>query len=338
MNTDVTKRGVYFFSNSSTFSYAATCLADGLNQLGVPVFANIAYKEPLISEFAFENTADLAAREQALCMVVDLQNCYSYCNQVVKFEPMHARMFLLCMADEVSTFCADGVESLLAAHENRFWKLHGVRMPIGFGLSSVMIQQTADLNPDLPRVEQFLHSFRPSLNQSVRACLELALMPKLSAHIPVHRELTRQGGRWDMAYYDLLRTSRGCLAYGGTFVQDLSCNDFLMQNEQIRRFAGCVTRQMDTVVLRWDSWRFWESLVSGCVTLQLDFDLYGFELPVMPENWKHYIGIDLANMDTFLERMMDERARLPEIAWCGREWALTHYSPQAVAQRFLALL
>lgn len=78
-----------------------------------------------------------------------------------------------------------------------------------------------------------------------------------------------------------------------------------------------------------------ESLISGCVTIHLDFDRYGFQLPVMPQNWRHYIGIDLANVKQDVERIMDEWNRMGEISLNGRMWSLEHYSPVAVAKRFL---
>lgn len=55
----------------------------------------------------------------------------------------------------------------------------------------------------------------------------------------------------------------------------------------------------------------------------------------MPENWKHYVGIDLATIKQDVERIMDEWEKMEEIAANGRLWALEHYSPLAVARRFL---
>jgi hypothetical protein len=39
-------RGMFFLSDSNSFSFAATCLADGLSQLGIPIHANISYHNP----------------------------------------------------------------------------------------------------------------------------------------------------------------------------------------------------------------------------------------------------------------------------------------------------
>ncbi len=327
-------RGVYFISDSSSFSYAATCLADGLSLLGIPIFANLDYAEPLITDFCFVRSSDPHERSRSACVVVDLQDTRQYLHQIVRFEPPHPSTFLLCMQDDASAFCANGITAILAAHENRLWKPQGVRIPIGFGLSSAMIRKNSALSATQPRVERILYNFRPSLNQHLRAALDLTLLPRLERQFTVHRDQTNPG-RWNDEYYNLLGSSLGCLAYGGTFGQNLSSNAYLMKNERFRTFMGCIDIQRDPVVLRWDSWRFWESLVCGCLTIHLDFEQYGFELPVMPINWQHYVGLDLASLEQDLERMMDERIRLQEIGWNGRQWVIENYSPQAVAKRFV---
>jgi hypothetical protein len=91
-------------------------------------------------------------------------------------------------------------------------------------------------------------------------------------------------------------------------------------------------------VVQFDSWRFWESLAAGCLTLHVDLDKYGCSFPVQPENWKHYVGFDLRHIDQDIRRLKDSRSRLEEIALAGREWAVTHYSPRAVAERFLNMM
>ena len=88
-------------------------------------------------------------------------------------------------------------------------------------------------------------------------------------------------------------------------------------------------------ILQWDSWRLWESLAAGCVTFHLDFEKYGIYLPVMPENWQHYIGIDLDNVKATIDRIADEPEILEKIALAGRRWAMENYSPVPTASRFL---
>jgi hypothetical protein len=90
--------------------------------------------------------------------------------------------------------------------------------------------------------------------------------------------------------------------------------------------------------VQWDSFRFWEALCAGCVAFNIDLDRYGVRLPVFPRNWVHYIGIDLDHIDNCIERIHFEPNILERIAKDGRSWALDHYSPAAVARRFLRLI
>lgn len=91
-------------------------------------------------------------------------------------------------------------------------------------------------------------------------------------------------------------------------------------------------------VIQWDSWRFWETLALGSVPIHIDLEKYGVELPIMPENWKHYIGIDLDDINFAIEKLIDDKETIYEIARNGEQWALENYSPKASAKHFLELL
>lgn len=126
------------------------------------------------------------------------------------------------------------------------------------------------------------------------------------------------GQRHHPAYYQRLTKSAACAAFGGCVVPDNEGQNFHAE--------------------WWDSWRFWESLVAGCVTFHIDFDKYGVNLPVMPENWKHYIGIDLDNMQATVDRLVEEPEILERISIAGRHWAIENYSPVPTALRFLEIV
>lgn len=87
--------------------------------------------------------------------------------------------------------------------------------------------------------------------------------------------------------------------------------------------------------VQWDSFRAWESWAAGCTNLNIDLDAYGPVLPVMPENWKHYIGVDLERPETALQRIQDEPSVLERVAKDGQQWAMENYSPKRMAERFL---
>jgi hypothetical protein len=69
--------------------------------------------------------------------------------------------------------------------------------------------------------------------------------------------------------------------------------------------------------------------------MHIDLAKYGVELPVMPVNWKHYIGVDLNNIRQTVERIIEEKDLIYKIAKEGNEWCMTNYAPQASAKRFL---
>ncbi|GGA40194.1 hypothetical protein CYANOKiyG1_58410 [Okeania sp. KiyG1] len=126
------------------------------------------------------------------------------------------------------------------------------------------------------------------------------------------------GKRHHPEYYQRLIKSVACAAFGGCLTPDNNCQKFYAE--------------------WWDSWRFWESLAAGCVTFHIDFDKYGVNLPVMPENWKHYIGINLDNMQATVEHLIEEPEILERISIAGRQWAIKNYSPVPTALRFLAIV
>jgi len=58
----------------------------------------------------------------------------------------------------------------------------------------------------------------------------------------------------------------------------------------------------------------------------------------MPENWRHYVGIDLDNMQDTVDRIADDPGILEKISAEGRQWAIENYSPVPTALRFLEML
>lgn len=331
---EMVQKGLFFLSDSSTFSYAATCLADGLNQLGIPIRANIDYHDPLISDFAFAASPPPESSEDVAGVVVNILETMPLHNQLVRFIPPHPRTVIHCMHDNSGEICFPELTAF-CTHESNLRDVAGRRIPIAFGISSAMLRQSQLLLTDPSRRNRcFLANFRPSEGQSLRASLDLAFIPSLKEYFEVDTNLVGTG-RWGDDYYRHLVHQFGCLAYGGFFSQDLLRNDWFRSIEPLNTFLRHTRYHQDTVVLRWDSWRFWESLAFGCVTVHLDFERYGFALPVMPENWKHYIGLNMADLRRDVERLHTERERLPEIAHEGRKWALQHYSPVAVARRFM---
>jgi hypothetical protein len=300
--------------------YGASCLAQGLHALGVPVFSNV----PL-------PPAALGAIERPgphVYVFTVSQRAYGgELLKAIEAFPAAHKVFL-STADITGNMITPPRIPALMAHENRFRRMQGRRFPWAFGLSNEILAASSAPLPFDQRQEVVIRNFRPSGNQAVRNVLDLALVGHLARHLAIDRTV-------DADHLPRLGRSLGCLAYGGYFDESPLLNEDLARDPAVKNFYELVTYVHPTVILRWDSWRFWESLASGCLTFHLDFEKYGFDLPVLPRAWEHYVPIDLADPVGTVEALMAQRSRWAEIAAHGRDWARTQYSPEAVARRLL---
>jgi hypothetical protein len=164
---------------------------------------------------------------------------------------------------------------------------------------------------------------------------------------PVERLLWEQTGhRFSASYYARVKSAQAVSCFCGELVPPLPWRDpsTLLRGgnkaklrRKFYRFLAAFDPRPERIV-QWDSFRFWETLAAGSVAFHLDLDRYGVTLPVMPQNWVHYIGIDLDRPAAAIERLRADPDQLATIAANGRAWALEHYSPRATATRFLSLL
>jgi hypothetical protein len=319
------KNGIYFAIHDQPFDrfhYATGCLIDGLKILGVPVFCNCPIPDmevrgfdPLAYDLYVFNITERSASGPLLPFV----------------EKFHRKeKILLSMADNVSTIFPSGDFVSLMTHENRYLRFAGNRLPWAFGISTEILQATKSPPEFDQRQFGVLRNFRPSNNQDVRNFMDLSFVECLEKYMPIDRTIGDD-------HFDRLLNKTACLAYGGAVIADMLPNGYFAQNESYKYLRERSDFKQPLAVLRWDSWRFWESLAAGCLTFQLDFEKYGFLLPEMPVAWEHYIPIDMADPVGSVNRFMDSRSRWAEIAHGGREWALNHYSPMACALRLLEI-
>lgn len=154
---------------------------------------------------------------------------------------------------------------------------------------------------------------------------------------------SQTGGRFSRSYYERLKASQCVACFCGELIPPMPWRDpqqYLVggNKAKLKRMFFEGLGRIDPRPPRsvqWDSFRFWESLAAGCAAFNIDLDHYGVEIPVMPENWKHYIGVDLARPQKVIERLRDEPEILGKVAASGKEWAMQHYSPRRMAQRLL---
>lgn len=261
------------------------------------------------------------------CYLVDISSN----NTFIPFEGVDPAPIGYITTSDIGSFCEiPSPHILFAAHDSHAAVKPGTRVPIAFGLVDRLAKNSAGTIPVHEREQVVLDTFRPTLQQGVRALLELAFIPALEKRMPINRVNVPPRD-----YYAALSNSALCLAYGGDFYSPIMKNDWFKKN-QPDLYAHHTFDHIDSAaVLRWDSWRFWEALAAGCAVVHLNFEAYRFNLPVMPEAWKHYIPIDLASPSASAEEIWQRRSEWSAIAKAGQEWAFEHYTPTPTTERIL---
>ncbi len=328
--SDQLAKGVYFVSPEGILTHNAGCLIEGLLDLGVPVYTNA--KEltsrqvsmPLKGRDLTDFHADLQTGYATYIVDITLSNSY------VPLDGIEDSRVSYLNTSDTSVFCRVPDSFLLfLTHENRFADKGGRRQPITFGPSNWLIAQTETLVDYSGREDRILRNFRPTLSQGVRALLDLSFEPLLAKQASIDSTLYTPGD-----YLAALKTSSACLAYGGDFYAPIMHSDWFAKHQNDVFDQHTFKRiDRDALVLRWDSWRFWEALVSGCIAIHLDFEKYGFDLPVLPEAWIHYAPIDLDNIEQFVEELFDRKSEWSSISDLGRKWAIENYAPKPAAER-----
>ncbi len=155
--------------------------------------------------------------------------------------------------------------------------------------------------------------------------------------------------RHSLPYYKVLTESLGFLTFGGyyemkpyyyepyTLMQKAARKLYYLRYKQIKKRGEDFSKMV--FIFQQDSFRFWETLYSGAVSINIDLDFWNFMLPENPISGKQYLGISSVigkNFDKSLNRMSEEE--LKKIGQKGRQWVFENYSPKAQAQRVLDYL
>jgi hypothetical protein len=327
-------KAVYFHAAGGPLTHNSGCLAEGMMDLGIPVKLSTPQitSRPVSMPLKGVDLAPLVSEPYAgfAGYIADI----SHTNQFMPFEGIQGRLAYLNQSDIASFSRIPDTHLLFAAHENAFASKGGRRHPIAFGLSKGLIAATEQRPAFGKRKRSALRNFRATLNQGLRALLDISYVPALARHMPIDNAILAPP-----AYLDAMLNTTVCLAYGGDFYAPIKGNDWFKKNDPATAALHDFQRlDAPAVVLRWDSFRLWESFAAGCLTVHLDFDKYGFALPVKPVAWQHYVPIDLDNIAGSVAQMLDREKEWETIAAQGRAWAVAHYAPQPTAVRVLSTM
>ena len=360
------------FEDKREYPHMAIALGEGLKKLGIELYSNENFWqiEPNCSEYLFKYDPNIEPED---CSIIVFNHEW-FCSGDKNFPEklLHSdKKYLTVLLDNFESNKGYRHLSFTPEFSRKFdfiFKAHcGSKfnypdncIPWAFGLSERILKETNNTLDFQARKKELIINYRSScfrrfgkkidLTHTVRRAVEAKFEPSIENIIPInktinsvqshpsdpyhHLKWVQTGKRHYPEYYDLLKNSVACACFGGWFVSPWLKNPGETLSEiqkSLYRKVGWVSNR----ILQWDSWRFWESLAAGCTTFHLDFEKYGVVMPVMPENWKHYIGVDLDNVSETIERINSEPEIIERIAIEGRKWAIENYSPMPTAIRFL---
>jgi hypothetical protein len=342
---------------NSSYQFLSIALAEGFNELGIAYGANIDYWwQTDKSSFLFGRTDQVGDVNIYESRFFEGNNAalehvdYSKINVLIDHND---RLFTPALEDKYIRF-----NLILRTHYNPKMHYRANVKPWAFGLTQTMIDSiNSTINqPIKPRVMisyRKLHDIRKLSNER--------LVPLLAKQYEIYDFESRQppasitedplsiwsqtGRRHDPDYFVELNSSLLNLAFGGTpIVPPLPLNGptrllSKLKSDLLKVVFGKNIPAKHYTLIQYDSWRLWESFASNACPVFSDCSQFGITLPVKPEPGKHYIAVDGFNFEGAalqIKQLGDEK--LKRIAQQGREWALEHYSPKAVAKRLEALV
>jgi len=345
------------------YQHASVVLGEGLKELGIELYSNVNYWKlsPNQDEYLFQHDPAVTPDD---CDIVVFDNIYMLSGTFPEnlFHPNRKYLTVfLDISDENPGHLSFRPEFrqfdfIFKAHRNqRSWYPSNVH-PWMFGLSHRMLRELEIVPEFHSRKQHLLVNFRHSQHpHTLRQFIRKHYLPKIQTAFPLDSSVdqpidplvdeasldhytlmqsAQSSGRHFPAYYQRLKQSAACACFGGFFISQLPQNQSTTISHNLRRIITKLGLKTNRII-QWDSWRWWESLAAGCVAFHVDFEKYGFHLPVMPENGVHYIGVDLDNMQASVDRILAEPELLAKISISGRQWALENYSPITIAQYFL---
>ncbi|MDB9518817.1 glycosyltransferase [Roseofilum reptotaenium CS-1145] len=362
----------YFYLIEDQFPHLAIGLAEGLKALNIPVYANCNYwllsTEP--GDYLFIHDSQVNPED---CLLVILDKNWVFAQRpfpelICNRYRHHINIYLDDMDGPDASLWPPTIahfDVILRTHCHHQTQYPSNFIPWAFGLSHRIVTEVQTIPTFDQRQYSLLFNFRVDQKElftsypinaveqgfatththqgerfkvqadyPVRIVTNQQFIPLIEKILPVDQKVDARhnspsdpyhylqwkqtGRRHYPQYYQRLKSQVACAAFAGWYIPAL--------------------KKRSPYIEWWDSWRFWESLAAGCVTFHVDLDRYAVSLPVMPENWTHYIGIDMENMQDTVDRIRSEPTVLEKISQAGRQWVLEHYAPIPTALRFLKLL
>jgi hypothetical protein len=347
-------------SKKTVYQHVLVALAEGLKELGVPFYANRDFWKPQIEEndYLFQLNSAVTPDD---CSVVVIHTAWFTAGLPMPEDLFHheRRYITVYFESEADAKHAWNDEFrqfdlIFRCHYNSRFKYPSNFHPWAFGLSNRILHELVQIPIFSERNSSILVNFR--IKHPIRNLVQEQLLPHLEPTLMVDSSVdptqnppvdpyallqwTQTDRRHYPSYYKRLSFSRACACFGGLLINPWPLDAFGPSkpwDRVINKFLSVLDRRPRRI-MNWESWRFWEAMAAGSVVLHVNLEKYGAMLPVMPQNWHHYIGVDLENLQDTVDRIESDPALLKTISSAGREWSLQHYSPLPTARRFLSTL
>jgi len=356
------KKSIFFLCypqgepDKAAYQHGIVCIAEGLKELGIKFYSNIDYWKIATynSEYLFSSDRSVNMED---CDVVVVNDDWVFYGGEIPENIFSGKILTVYIdnSDGTITKCMDKkfkkFDVILRSHYNCKFKYPENVHPWAFGLSNRIINITSEYIPIQKRKNCILFNFR--IKHRLRELVNKKFIPRLEEFLYTDRTsdkfdennfspydllmFNQSGRRHYPNYFTRLSNSVACSCFGGGFVSSIFKNPSTLP----ARIANKIVQKLNiqtNCIIQYDSWRFWESLVSGCVTFHVDFEKYGLLLPVMPKNWENYIGIDLSDINQSIKKIKEDPNIFNKISVNGRKWALENYSPRAQSLRFIDIL
>ena len=352
----------------AAYQHLIVCLGEGFKELGTDFYSNLNYWKNSLDEndYLFKHNPEITPDDCTIVIVNSTGLAYGESLPENLFK--RDRKYITVYMDD-----SDGnvthswnpefrqFDFIFKTHFNSKCKYPSNIYPWAFGISQRILRATIEQVIPQQRLKKVLVNFRcehsvrkmafDEFISSIQDILAIDNTIEKFESPPVdsydYLEFCQTGRRHYPSYYKRLTESFACACFGGFFIPNFPVNQ--VNNVRLyHRIPNKLNSLLNNLykrplsytrrVIQWDSWRLWESLAAGCLTFQLDFEKYGFKLPVMPKNYYHYIGVDLENVEKSKKMIVDNYDDLIKISENGKKWALENYSPVATSRRFLDIV
>jgi hypothetical protein len=346
------------------YQHESVSLAEGFRELGILFYGTTDYWwDPDRKQFLIQKAPDEFVAE----IHVYNQNYLYHFPEEVRNVDYSVVNILIDVEDGLYSAYTqralyEKFDLILKAHYTKninYSYYHKNIQPWAFGLSERIMQQI-DSCMGVPVEKQVLINYR--ISHSLRSIASARFSPGISGNYELFKYTTdtspegfgaftekdllfwkQTNQRHDPQYFKWLNKSLLTYAFGGfTQIKPFATNRLVRQLQSFFRIKAAVLSKLgqDTsscyFIYQYDSWRLWESFYSQSCPVHMDFEDWGFVLPVMPVNKVHYWGVKRLDFEKSAEELVQlKEETIKEMGLKGRAWVKENYGPKAVAARFL---